>query len=66
MTLLTFLISLTTALIGFSIGRAYVYRELQQTLNIAKHQAMSETPIGDQLAAELNIILSKIDAGERA
>ena len=66
MTLLTFLIALTTALIGFLIGRAYVYRELRQTLNIEKQRAMSETPIGDQLAAELNIILSKIDAGERA
>jgi hypothetical protein len=65
MTLLTFLIALTTALIGFVTGRAYVYRELRQTLNIEKKQAISDTPIGDQLAAELNIIISKMDAGER-
>lgn len=66
MTTLSLFVALTTALIGFSIGRAYVYRQLSQTLVLEKKFAKSDTPIGDALAAELNIMLAKIDAGDRA
>lgn len=56
----------TALVIGFSVGRIYVYRQLRQTLNLEKQYAMSDTPIGDALAHELNIILAKFDAGDRA
>jgi hypothetical protein len=65
MTTLSFFVALTTCLIGFSIGRAFVYRQLSQTLNLEKQFMASDTPIGDALAAELNIMLTKIDAGDR-
>lgn len=66
MTLFSLFVALTTALIGFSVGRAYVYREIRANFNLVKQFAISDTPIGDALAAELNIMLAKIDAGERA
>jgi hypothetical protein len=66
MTTLSFFVALITALIGFSIGRFYVYRQLRQTLVLEKEIALSDTPIGDALARELNIIINNMDAGDRA
>ena len=65
MTTLSFFVALAALLIGFQIGRMIVNREIKQAINEVDDFMASDTPIGDALARELNIILSKIDAGER-
>ena len=66
MTTNSILIIAMAVVIGFSIGRTYVYSQLKKTLNLEKQFLGSDTPIGDALAHELHIMLSKIDAGENA
>ena len=66
MTTLSFFVALAALLIGFQIGRMIVNREINQAINEVDDFMASDTPIGDALARELNIILAKVNAGERA
>lgn len=66
MTTLSFLVALTASLIAFQMGRMIVRGEIKQAIAEVDEFMASETPIGDALAKELNIILSTIDAGDRA
>ena len=66
MTINSILIIAIALVIGFSIGRTYVYGQLKKTLNLEKQFAKSDTPIGDALAEELHILLHKIATSENA
>jgi len=63
MTTQTILTFATALVIGFAFGRIYIYNQLKKTLIL---DTASDTPIGDSLARELNIMLDQINPGDRA